>query len=98
MSEMKKICDVLLAFSGWQSGVTQLRLGCSPLKSQYSRDKCWQERKGCFIQETGNLGEGRLMSKNQLPTADQEARALKGDFQGYRLGRGGVVQKQHGPL
>ena len=75
---IEKICGVPLAFSGWQSCVTQLRLGCSPLKSQCSRDKCWQERKGCFIQETDNLGEGGLMSKTQLLTADQEPRAFKG--------------------
>ena len=36
--------------------VTELKFGCSPLESQYSRDTCWLERKACFIQETGNLG------------------------------------------
>ena len=95
---IEKICGVPLAFSGWQSCVTQLRLGCSPLKSQCSRDKCWQERKGCFIQETDNLGEGGLMSKTQLLTADQEARALKGGFPGLQAGAGGYMQKQHSLL
>ena len=29
--------------------VIELRSGCSPLKSQYSTDKCWLEKKSCFI-------------------------------------------------
>ena len=74
--------------------VTQLRLGCSPLKSQCSREKCWQERKGCFIQETDNLGEGGLMSKTQLLTADQGPRAVKGGVSGvfHRQGEGATCR------
>ena len=55
-------------------------------------------KKGCFIQETGNLGEGGLMSKNQLSTADQEAGALKGGFPGLQVGDGGYMQKQYSLL
>lgn len=71
---IEKICGMPLAFGGGSHVLPNSGWSCSPLKSQYSKEtECWQEKKGCFIQETGNLGEGGLMSKNQLSTADQEA-------------------------
>lgn len=39
----------------------------STVESQYSRDKCWLERKVCFIQLASNLGRRRTrFPKNQL--------------------------------
>ena len=46
--------------------VTELTFACSLLESQYSRDKCWLERRGCFIQEVATWEEGGLVSKNHL--------------------------------
>ena len=39
--------------------VTQLRFGCSQLKSQYLRHKCWEEEKEGFTQEAVNLERRR---------------------------------------
>ena len=48
--------------------VTKPRSGCSPLKSQFSRGKCWWERKSCFISEAGNRWGGGW-TPVQRPTA-----------------------------
>ena len=34
---------------------TETQVQQLPLQSQFSRDKCWLERKGCFTQKAGTL-------------------------------------------
>lgn len=53
-------------------------------------------RKGklALFKRPATWGEHRLMSKNQLPDADQGARAFKGEFQGCTGGGGGYVQNR----
>lgn len=44
----------------------------SPFESQYSRDKCWWERKGCFIEEVGNLEKWQInVSNTHLPCSGE---------------------------
>ena len=43
-------------------------------------------------------GEGGLMSKSQLPTADQEVKDSKGEFQGCTGGTRGLRAEQHSQL
>ena len=51
-------------------------------ESQYSRDKCWLERKGCFIQEAGNLGRlSKGMSKGHLPGSGLRSRVFQRKIQ-----------------
>lgn len=83
-----------LAFSGWRSCVTQLRLGCSPLKSQYSETSVGRKEKVALFRRLATW-EGGLMSKNQLSTADQEAGALKGRISRVTGWRWKHLQKQH---
>ena len=65
------------------------------LGSQFSREKCWWERKGCFVLEAGNQGRRRTpVVENQLPLAVQRTGAFKGKFLGCP-GREGVGWQSH---
>lgn len=45
----------------------QFNFSCSPLKSQYLRDKYWLERNDCFCQEAGNLGRRQTPIQKTTP-------------------------------
>ena len=63
--------------------VTELRFGCSLLKNPIRRDKCWVKGKIALLRKPAILGrKWTHVPKNQLPIADQGARAFKGEFQG----------------
>ena len=47
--------------------VTKLRFGWSLLESQYLKNSCWLERKGCFIQEASNLGRRQTHVQKPIP-------------------------------
>ena len=57
--------------------VTELRSSCSLLQSQYLRGRCWWKGKFALFRRPVTRGEGRLLSKGQLPQ-HQWARALMG--------------------
>ena len=70
--------------SGWgttEDTLTVTEVGSSCSKANI-REARLVERQVCFILEAGNQGEGGLLSKGQLPTANQRARAFKGELQG----------------
>lgn len=60
---------------------TQMQL-LSAWKANTWRQGYWKE--SCFIRSLATGRESKLISKNQLPTIDQGARAFKGEFQRYR--------------
>ena len=62
--------------------VTEPRSGCSLLKSQFSRDECWQERTGCFIFETGHRRGRRTPVQRPTPPLTIRGKSF------YRQGRG----------
>ena len=58
--------------------VTELRFGCSPLKGQYLRGKCWWKGKVALFRMSVIWGEDRLVSKNQLQRFCSTMKVFKG--------------------
>ena len=49
-------------------------------KGQYLRDKCWQKRKSCFIQEASNLGRWWTNVLRPSPTCQLGDKCFKGSL------------------
>ena len=81
------------------SVVTELRFSCSSLKNPILRDKCWVKGKIALLRKLTILGRRWAhVPKDQLPTADQGARAFKGECQGFIAGGRVLCAEQHSQL
>ena len=70
--------------------VIRLRFNCLLLKKSILRDKCWVKGKIPLLREPAILGRRWTHNpKNRFLTANEGARAFKGEFQGS-MGRGDV--------
>lgn len=70
----------------------------SSFESQYSRDKCWKQRKGCFSQEAGHLGIRWARVQEPASHCQSGKRASIGEFEGCTVGVRGLRADQHTQL